>query len=137
MGMIRYEDHARSLSKDALESLFLSAGLHGRSDGRILSAFQKSFAVCAAYDDERLIGACRAISDGEYHAFIYDVAVLPDYQRTGVGRRLIETLIAHLPVWRIMLRADADVQPFYRKFGFDRYEDVMARVDSTFFEPRA
>jgi len=33
-----------------------------------------------AYDNERLIGAARAISDGEREALIVGVAVLPDFQ---------------------------------------------------------
>lgn len=133
MSSIRYEDHSRSLSRQALETLFESAGLRGRTDGRILRAFQKSFAVCAVFEGETLVGAARAISDGEYHAFIYDVAVLPSHQKLGIGREMMRRLLEQLPVWRVMLRAAPDVQPFYDKFGFDLYDDVMARVDSSFF----
>jgi len=32
-------------------------------------------------------------------------------------------------VWRVLLVADPKVQPFYRRLGFDTYDDVMARCD--------
>jgi ribosomal protein S18 acetylase RimI-like enzyme len=60
---------------------------------------------------------------------IYDVAVLPDYQRRGIGRSLLGHLLDRLPVWRVMLVADDDVQGFYRKVGFEAYPDVVARLN--------
>jgi ribosomal protein S18 acetylase RimI-like enzyme len=43
-------------------------------------AFENSHTVVFAFDDDKLIGFGRAISDGVYQAAIYDVAVLPEYQ---------------------------------------------------------
>lgn len=84
-----------------------------------------------AFAGERLIGCARAITDGEYHAVIYDVAVRPEYHGRGIGRRLMEGLLGRVPVWRVLLVADAGVQPFYRSFGFEPYCEVMARLDRT------
>jgi ribosomal protein S18 acetylase RimI-like enzyme len=75
------------------------------------------------------IAAGRALSDFEYHATIYDVAVDPDYQHGGIGSRLVRELLSRLPVWRVLLIADADVQPFYQRLGFTPYDDVMAVID--------
>ena len=75
----------------------------------------------------RLVGAARAITDGEYHGLICDVAIRPEYQWQGIGRRLMRDLLERLPVWRMMLVADQGVQGFYRGFGFEPYEDVMAK----------
>ena len=68
-------------------------------------------------------------TDGEYHALIYDVAVRPEFQRGGVGRRMLERLLGCLNVWRVMLVADRDMQGFYRQHGFEPYPDVMVRYD--------
>lgn len=113
----------------ALEALFVTAGLGGRSGDKLRRAFVQSSAVCLAYDGGRLVGASRALSDGEYHTLIYDVAVHPACQRQGIGRRLVESLLERLPAWRTMLVADEEVQPFYARLGFASYPDVMARLD--------
>jgi GNAT superfamily N-acetyltransferase len=77
-----------------------------------------------------------AITDGEYHAFIYDVAVLPAYQRHGVGTLILKNLLSRLRVWRVMLVAAIDVQPFYAREGFAPYGDVMAKLDRAQLQPK-
>jgi aralkylamine N-acetyltransferase len=126
---ITYHFGCESVSTREFEDLFAAAKLGSRVGEKIRRAFLNSPLVCLAYDGERLIGASRAITDGEYHGLIYDVAVGPPYQRQGIGRRMVEELLQRLPVWRVMLVADEEVQGFYRTLGFERYPDVMARVD--------
>jgi aralkylamine N-acetyltransferase len=101
----------------------------GREGDKVRRAFERSSLVCFAMYGSRLIAAGRALSDFEYHATIYDVAVDPDYQHGGIGSRLIRELLSRLPVWRVLLIADADVQPFYRRLGFTSYDDLMAAID--------
>lgn len=112
-----------------LEALFKAGGLAGRAGDKIRRAFEQSSLVCFVYQDTRLVGASRALTDGEYHALIYDVVVHPDCQRQGIGSAMMHALLARLPVWRVMLVADHDVQPFYSQFGFAPYGDVLARLD--------
>ncbi|MDK2123919.1 GNAT family N-acetyltransferase [Parachitinimonas caeni] len=123
---IHYRNTSLNVSAKELEDLFRAADLGGRVGDKIRRAFLNSQQVSLAYDGDRLIGASRAISDGEYHAFIYDVAVHPDYQKQGVGQQMLQRLLAALPVWRIMLRADEDVQAFYGRAGFMPCGDIMA-----------
>jgi len=127
---IEYRSDCDSLTAPALEDLFRAAGLGGRVGDKILRAFRNSDLVSFAYIDGRPVGACRCITDGEYHALVYDVAVLPQYQRRGIGRELLSRLLARVSVWRVMLVADKEVQGFYREFGFAPYDDVMAKCDS-------
>ena len=112
-----------------LVDLFKATGLGGRTGDKIQRAFKKSQLVCLAYAGERLVGTSRAITDWEYHALIYDVAVHPEFQGLGYGRHMLENLLSRLKVWRMMLVADPDVKPFYEKVGFSRYPDVMAKLD--------
>jgi len=118
-----------NVSARELEELFAAAGLGGRVGDKLRRAFLNSPLVCLAYDGDRLVGASRAITDGEYHGLIYDVAIHPDYQRQGIGQHMMEELLNRLPVWRVMLVADEGVQEFYRSLGFGSYPDVMARLD--------
>lgn len=126
---ITYRFSCENVSTRELEELFAAAKLGGRVGEKIRRAFVNSPLVCLAYEGARLIGASRAITDGEYHGLIYDVAVYPEYQGQGIGRRMMEELLERLPVWRVMLGADEAVQGFYRTFGFENYPDVMARLD--------
>jgi len=127
---VDYRFTCESVRAPELEELYRATNLGGRAGEKIRRAFLKSSVVCFAYDGTRLIGASRAITDGEYHGLIYDVAVLPEYQRHGIGRRMMDELLARLPVWRVMLVADRDAQGFYRSLGFQNYPDVMARLNS-------
>jgi hypothetical protein len=43
--------------------------------------------------DRRLIGLGRTISDGSFAALVVDLCVHPDYQRKGIGRRLLGDLL--------------------------------------------
>jgi ribosomal protein S18 acetylase RimI-like enzyme len=105
--------------------------LGGREGDKVRRAFEKSSVVCFAKDKLRLVAAGRAFTDGEYHATIYDVVVDPEYQRRGVGSRVMSELLERLPVWRVLLVAGREVQPFYRRLGFESYDNVMARLDRT------
>jgi GNAT superfamily N-acetyltransferase len=114
-----------------LIALFKLTHLGGREGDKIRRAFEKSDLVCFAMAGSRLIGAARALSDFEYHATIYDVVVHPDYQGRSIGTRIMGALLSALPVWRILLVADADVKPFYERLGFEPHGDVLARHDRT------
>jgi len=128
---LRFQRDAREVHWPELVALFKAAGLRGREGDKVRRAFENSTVVCFAFDDTRLVGAARALSDREYHATIYDVAVLPDYQRRGVGRRMMSEILTSLPVWRVLLVADSEAAPFYQRLGFAPFGDVMARLDRT------
>lgn len=95
---IAYRFDCDNVGTPELEALFAATELGGRAGDKIRRAFLNSAVVCFASDGARLVGASRAITDGEYHGLIYDVAVLPDYQRQGIGRRMMQELLARLPV---------------------------------------
>ncbi len=126
---VQFLFHCRDVDWPELEALFRKAGLGGREGDQVRRAFEHSTVCCVGTDGSRLVAAARALSDGEYHATIYDVVVDPDYQRQGVGSRLLRELLSRLPVWRIVLVADAGVQPFYGRLGFLPYENVMALIN--------
>ena len=59
------------------------APLGTRDPVKFQKACARSAAVAFAYEEGKLVGVGRAISDGEYYAGIYDVAVLPEFQGKG------------------------------------------------------
>lgn len=127
--MTRWQWTCDGVDWGEVEALFAAVELGGRKGDKLRRAFLASQVVCFVFDDENLIGVSRALTDGEYHALIYDVAVHPDYQRAGIGSEMMAHLLERLPVWRVMLVADDDVQDFYARLGFARHTQAMARFD--------
>jgi N-acetylglutamate synthase-like GNAT family acetyltransferase len=83
-------------------------------------AINRSEPVISVRDSDRLIGFARATSDGIYRATIWDVVIDCDYQKLGLGRKLIETLLSHPTmnrVERIYLNTTHQ-QSFYERIGF-------------------
>lgn len=81
-------------------------------------AFEASHLTVFVYEDSKLLGFGRALSDGEYQGAIYDVAVLPEAQRKGIGKIIIETIKETLPSCNLILYATPGMEEFYKKLGF-------------------
>jgi N-acetylglutamate synthase-like GNAT family acetyltransferase len=83
-------------------------------------ALDRSEPVVSAWDEDNLIGFARANSDGIYRATIWDVVVDCDYQRLGLGRKLVETVLAHACMQRVerIYLTTTHQQSFYERLGF-------------------
>lgn len=84
------------------------------------TAIHYSDPVVTVWNDRQLIGFARATSDGIYRATIWDVIVHPDYQGAGLGRKLVETVLAHPRVNRVerVYLMTTNQQKFYQRIGF-------------------
>ena len=83
-------------------------------------AIANSKPVVTVWDSDRLIGHARATSDGIYRATIWDVVIHPDYRGTGLGRNLVQTVLAHphiRDVEKVYLMT-TNQQKFYEHIGF-------------------
>ena len=89
-------------------------------------AFSNSQVVVFVFDEENLVGFGRAISDGEYQAAIYDVAVRPDCQGKGIGKMIVRTIIEKIPNCNFILYASPGKEQFYEKENFKRMKTGMA-----------
>jgi len=73
-----------------LNGLLVSAW--GSSDLKDISHLRDiSFAYLCAYHHEMLVGFLNIVSDGNKHAFLLDTTVRKEYQRNGIGKRLVQT----------------------------------------------
>lgn len=69
----------------------------------------------------QVLGFARAMSDGVLSATIWDVAVLPQWQRSGLGRGLVERVVKRLReqgICNISLYAEPHVVRLYENLGF-------------------
>jgi GNAT superfamily N-acetyltransferase len=73
-----------------------------------------------AYEGDVQVGFARAVTDGATFAWIADVFVVSSHRGRGVGRRLVEAVLAHPQVRgaRNVLLATADAHGLYSPYGF-------------------
>ena len=89
-----------------------------------------------AVNKDHLIGSVFGTNNGR-RAFIYHVAVHPDWQRKGVGKKLLQKVefsLKKIGVSRVRLMVDLEnlhVVTFYEKRGYSTYEpySVFMRKD--------
>lgn len=109
-----------------LSELYKAAALGNRTPDEIMRAFNNSKYSVFATHNGQLIGAGRAFGDEVDCAVICDLAVNPEFQGTGVGGKILDTLTQkvrhHL---RIILYAKPGVEGFYHKRGFRKMKTAM------------
>ena len=87
----------------------------------LLRAVSSSHLVLAARDEDgELVGLARTVSDGEVICYLQDLLVRPSDHRRGIGRTLLERVLAEYATCRqVVLMTDADgPTEFYRSLGF-------------------
>jgi len=94
---------------------------------RIKEAFLNSYRVVTAWDSDRIVGAGRMISDGQCYGWIHDMAVLPDLQKQGIGRGIVEALLDGNEHLLIGLTSSFDAIGFYRRLGFRKHKTAHAK----------
>jgi len=119
---IQFREHRHTeIDLYQLQELFNLAAFwaKGRSVEDLSIAIANSNPVISIWDGEKLIGFARATSDGIYRATIWDVVIHPKYQGTGLGSKLVETVLSHpqMQVERVYLMTTHQ-QKFYEKIGF-------------------
>lgn len=89
------------------------------------SGLEHSDFIVACREDERIVGCARVFWDKGYIAYLADVMVKPEYQKQGIGKRLVSACISYIdrqlkPGWRIkiVIVSAKGKEPFYEKFGF-------------------
>ena len=72
------------------------------------------------YEGDEQVGFARVVTDAATFAWLGDVFVLPDHRGRGLGKRLIEAVMAHpdLQGLRKFMLATADAHSLYERFGF-------------------
>lgn len=88
---------------------------------RIKKIFDNSNLVVTAWDADRLVGVCRSITDWGWSCYLADLAVHPDYKKTGIGKRLIELTKEKLGEQSmILLLSVPTAMEYYPKIGFTK-----------------
>lgn len=123
---LKIQYNCLNIDWDCVSEILKKVGMAYFEGGVHMKAFKNSHTVIFAFDDTKLIGFGRAISDGTYQAAIYDVAVLPEYQGKDVGRIIVNSISKCIPQCNIILYASPGKENFYKKLNFRKMKTGMA-----------
>ncbi len=89
------------------------------------NGIKNSWLLLSVRDGANVVGMLRAISDGGYFVYVTEILIHPDYQKQGIGKKLVSTLKERIEksllegenVLVSLLCAEGKEQ-FYEKLGF-------------------
>jgi len=79
-------------------------------------------------ETKRIVGIITALSDEVNWAFIPDLEVVPEFKGRGIGKALLEKMLAKFSHMNcIDLTCDIAMQTYYEKFGMLRSNGMIIR----------
>lgn len=76
--------------------------------------------LVSAWDEERLVGIARSVTDFHYACYLSDLAVHVDYQKQGIGKQLIRISQQQLgPCCKLILISAPAANDYYPKLGLE------------------
>jgi len=99
------------------------AGLSGYGKDAVVLGLKNTLHAVMLFDGEKAVGMGRLIGDGGLFLQITDIAVLPEYQGQGLGKRIMAALTDYMETELpksayVSLIADVPANGLYEQFGF-------------------
>jgi ribosomal protein S18 acetylase RimI-like enzyme len=131
---IRFSVDKNLIDLEKLQSLFNVSAFWAkdRSLQSLEIAIAHSNPVASVWDHSYMIGFARATSDGIYRATIWDVVIHPDYQGAGLGRKLVQTVLAHPHINQVekVYLMTTNEQNFYSRIGFEENQTTTMVINN-------
>ena len=120
MTNIHYKMDCEGINWQEMMDTLIEDDFHnGRSVEQYRQSFENTHTVVIAYDDDKIIGTARALSDGVCNAYIVDVWTYTPYRKQGIARKMMELALSKLQGQHVYLWTD-DRQAFYEAIGMDK-----------------
>ena len=121
--MIQYREDAKVTAEEAID-LYVRSTLGERrpiDNKETFEAMLKNANLTiTAWDQGKLIGISRSLTDFAYVTYLADLAVDQEYQRIGIGKELIAQTQKRLgPNCMIVLLAAPKANEYYEHIGFE------------------
>ncbi|MCX5661176.1 MAG: GNAT family N-acetyltransferase [Planctomycetota bacterium] len=122
--MITYRTDVRPEAK-AIADLYRAAPLNRPVDDlpRIARMFEGSNVVVTAWSGDRLAGILRGWTDGAFDGYICDLAIHPDFQKQGLGAKLLDLAREGKPEVQWVLLASRIAAEYYSHIGWTKIEN--------------
>lgn len=121
MELIYQIDHMPSTEQ--IISLYESSGIKRPTQdfGRIAKMYQHSNLIISTWDQDKLVGIARSLTDFCYCCYLSDLAVSEPYKHRGIGKKLIDLTREQIGNQTTLILLSApNAMEYYPKVGFDK-----------------
>ncbi len=120
----------RPITASEFKSILDRSGLAARRPADDVARLDKMLAaytfVETAWQHDKLVGVSTVWTDWAFVAYLADLAVDRDYQKRGIGRRLVEKSKEVVgPQVTLVLLSAPDAAAYYPKIGMERFTDCF------------
>lgn len=127
--MVMRIEKSKNLQLNEIVNLYRSVGWTNylKRVDILQQAYADSLCVLGAYDSDQLVGVIRTVGDGQTIVFVQDIIVLPEYQRKGIGTKLLKAVMdKYKDVYQMELLTDNTdkTKAFYRSVGFIASDEI-------------
>jgi len=122
---ISYQCNLTPLVEDIID-LYKSSGINRPIDDidRIAQMYENSNLVVSAWDEDKLVGIARSLSDFCYCCYLSDLAVRQEYKKQGIGKKLIALTKEKIGDQSMLLLLSAPTaMDYYPKINFEKVEN--------------
>jgi len=123
---LRYQDNCDNISWERVAAILQQVGMSFTDPDTHKISFELSYAVLFVFDEDKLIGMGRILSDGVRQSAMYDIAIDPVYQGKRIGQEIVKRLLNKTPACNCILYASPGKEGFYKKLGFKKMKTGMA-----------
>lgn len=127
MNKLTFIDNLK-LNKNDLVNLYNNVGWSSYTNDidTLIKSIENSLKVISVWDKDELVGLIRVVGDGYSIIYIQDILVLDNYQRLGIGRKLISIILDEYKNVRqkVLLTDDEEKTiSFYENIGFKKSKE--------------
>jgi predicted N-acetyltransferase YhbS len=125
--MIEYEINGKVTPEEVIE-LYRDAGLPRpiADKERIRRIYEGSNLIVTARANGKLVGIARSITDGAWSTYLADLAVDPNVQRSGIGKRLVELTKETVgDESMVLLLSVPTAMEYYPRIGMERLDNAF------------
>ncbi len=115
-----------AITPEELSRLFKASGIKRPAAdlSRLEKMINNADLTFTAWDDGKLVGVARAITDFSYCCYLSDLAVDQDYQKSGIGKRLVRLLQEQIGEQvTLILLASPIAMEYYPRIGFEKADN--------------
>ena len=96
---------------------------------RIDGMLQNSNLTVSAWIENELVGVSRSLTDYHFCCYLSDLAVSEEFQKYGIGKKLIDLTEKQLqPNCTIVLLAAPQATGYYPKIGFEQHSSAWIKT---------
>lgn len=113
-------------STDQIIDVYNNSGINRPTEDkeRIAKMYANSNLIVTAWDNDKLVGISRSLTDFCYCCYLSDLAVIKDYQTSGIGKKLVELTKDKIGEQTALILLSAPTaMEYYPKIGLHKIEN--------------